>query len=162
MIWLRTFLFTILAPGTVTVLIPYLLLSARRGGVAVLGPLRFLGFAPLLLGVAIYVWCARDFATRGQGTPAPYDPPRRLVMSGFYQFVRNPIYVGVLLIVLGEAILFHAPALLPYAALLFLAFHLRVLSYEEPTLRRMFGEAYVRYCAAVPRWLPRRRNRGNS
>jgi len=154
MIWLKTLLFTIIAPGTVTVLLPYLLLSSRRAAeTPTLGALRLLGFAPLLIGLSIYLWCAYDFAAKGHGTPAPVDPPKQLVRSGLYRFTRNPMYVGIILILLGEAIFFAGAALFFYAATVFIGFNGFILFYEEPTLRRLFGESYLRYCSEVPRWM---------
>jgi protein-S-isoprenylcysteine O-methyltransferase Ste14 len=158
MIVIRTVIFTVLVPGTVTVWVPRLLLSsatAPRGGG--LGEFRFVGLAPIALGVTIYLWCAWDFAFVGQGTPAPYDAPRRLVTRGLYRVVRNPMYVGVGLLLVGEGVFFGSWVLFVYAALLLLLYHLWVLYFEEPTLRRMFGAAYEAYCEAVPRWIPRSR-----
>jgi len=157
MIWLKTLLFTIIAPGTVTVLLPYLiLLSKWNKAIPFLGALRFFGLAPLLIGFGIYLWCAYDFAAKGRGTPAPVDPPKQLVRSGLYRFTRNPMYVGIILILLGEAIFFASAILLLYAVAVFIGFNGFILFYEEPTLRRLFGESYLRYCAEVPRWLPKR------
>jgi protein-S-isoprenylcysteine O-methyltransferase Ste14 len=156
MILVRTLIFTLLVPGTVTVGVPYLLLSSGSGSAAGrIGGLRLIGLVPAALGVAIYLWCAWDFAFAGQGTPAPYDAPRLLVTRGLYRLVRNPMYIGVGLVLIGEAVLFGSWVLLVYAALVLSLFHLRVVYYEEPTLRRMFGAAYDAYCKAVPRWVPR-------
>jgi protein-S-isoprenylcysteine O-methyltransferase Ste14 len=156
MLWLRTALFTLLVPGTVLVLIPFGLLALGFGTTLHLGPVRWAGLLPLGLGLAIIVHCFAEFVRRGRGTPAPYDPPRELVVAGLYRFVRNPQYLGVLLVALGEALLAEAPVLLGYAAFLAIAYHLFVQYYEEPTLGRLFGESYARYREAVPRWLPRR------
>ncbi len=156
MVLLRTLIFTVVVPGTVTVLVPYLLLSANGHAVRLeLGGPWTLGLVPILLGVAIYLWCAWDFTFAGRGTPAPIDAPRELVVRGLYRFVRNPMYVGVLLVLVGEAALFRSASLLVYAALLFVAFHLFVVLYEEPTLQQQFGESYARYRNSVPRWIPR-------
>ncbi|HEY3129126.1 MAG TPA: methyltransferase [Acidobacteriota bacterium] len=153
---LKTILFTIFVPGTVTVAVPYYLLSSRRGAVIIsLGFLHYLAVPVLLLGAAMYGWCAWDFASAGRGTPAPIDPPKQLVMRGLYQYVRNPIYIGVLLVLLGEALLFQARILLEYMLEVFVFFFLFVLIYEEPALRKKFGESYDRYCATVPPWIPR-------
>ena len=150
---LKTLLFTILVPGTVAVLVPWWLL---RGEGILQGAWR--GAAGGLLiacGAAAYLRCAWDFAMRGGGTPAPVDPPRTLVIAGLYRYVRNPIYLGVLGVLIGEALLFRASVLLGYAGAFFLACHLFVTMYEEPTLRRKFGAAHERYCESVPRWFPR-------
>jgi protein-S-isoprenylcysteine O-methyltransferase Ste14 len=107
-------------------------------------------------GVAIYLWCAWDFATAGRGTPSPTDPPRALVERGLYRFSRNPMYVGVMLAALGQAAWALSPWTFVYAVALAILFHLRVVMYEEPVLRRSFGAAYDAYTARVPRWLGRR------
>jgi protein-S-isoprenylcysteine O-methyltransferase Ste14 len=156
MLWLRLLLFTVLVPASVTVWIPLFWLRLHEGtGSSSLGAMQVLGLVPITLGVAIYLWCAWDFARSGRGTPAPYDPPRQLVARGLYRYVRNPMYVGVECVLLGEAILFASSRLFVYAVLVGLVFHLVVLVYEEPTLRSKFGDAYEDYCRKVPRWLPR-------
>jgi protein-S-isoprenylcysteine O-methyltransferase Ste14 len=155
MLWLRTALFTLLVPGTVLVLVPAALLATGLGPSLNLGPVRWVGLLPLTLGLAVILVCFVEFVRRGRGTPAPYDPPRELVVAGLYRYVRNPQYVGVLLVVVGEALVAESPLLLGYAAFLASAYHLFVRYHEEPTLGRLFGESYSRYRAAVPRWLPK-------
>ena len=154
----KTLIFTILVPGTVAVLIPNRLASSpvARGTVP-LDSFRYVGLVFVAAGALIYLLCAWDFAFAGKGTPAPIDPPKELVIRGLYKYVRNPMYVGVLSLVLGQALIFEALALFVYAGLLFLAFNLFVLFYEEPALTRKFGEAYRKYREAVPRWIPRSR-----
>lgn len=153
---INTLLWSILVPGTVTVLVPYLLLSSRFDSFRVsLSDFRFFGLIPILIGVIIYIWCAWDFTFVGKGTPAPFDPPRELVVKGAYRYVRNPMYVFVALALIGEAILFEAAILVLFAALAVTFFHLWVVLYEEPTLKRKFEESYERYCERVSRWLPR-------
>ncbi len=154
MLWLKIFLFTLVAPGTVTVFLPYLLLRNTHFELAE-HAWQWLGVVPLALGFGIYVWCARDFAVKGRGTPAPIDAPKQLVVHGLYRFVRNPMYVGILTILLGEAWLFATTTLLVYSAIVFLGFHLFVRLYEEPTLQRLFGASFEQYRTRVPRWLPR-------
>jgi protein-S-isoprenylcysteine O-methyltransferase Ste14 len=100
------------------------------------------------------------FATVGRGTPAPWDAPRRVVAVGPYRWVRNPIYVAALLVVVGEAWLFLSMALLVYAGAVAMFLHLLVIGYEEPTLGRRFGETYAEYRRTVPRWIPRPPRRG--
>jgi protein-S-isoprenylcysteine O-methyltransferase Ste14 len=152
----KTLLFTILVPGTVTILIPGLLLGWGSVPAAFdIGALRWLGLLPFLAGAGFYLRCAWDFVVAGRGTPAPIDAPKHLVVRGLYHMVRNPMYVGVLLCVGGEALLFGSAGLLLYAALLFLCFHTFITLYEEPALRRLFGASYEQYCAAVPRWVPK-------
>ena len=155
MLWLRTVLFALLVPGSVLGLIPFFLVG-RMGQQFDLGYMRVLGLVLLLPGLAIIVWCFIDFIRRGRGTPAPYDPPRRLVIEGLYRYVRNPQYIGVILVVISEAIFFGSLVLVGYAGVLAVGYHLFVRFYEEPTLKRLFGEDYTNYCAAVPRWIPRR------
>ena len=152
-IFVKLLIFTILVPGSVTVAIPYWMLSSSAGFRS--SGYRLLGSAPAALGAFVYLWCAKDFAFAGLGTPAPIDPPKRLVSNGLYRWVRNPMYVGILLVVLGEAILFASPLILRYALLLWVLFHLFIIYYEEPTLRKKFGTAYAEYCRNVPRWIPR-------
>ncbi len=153
---IRTVIFTVLAPGSVTVFVPYLLLSAT-GGFDPAGTrgLQLVGLAPIGFGVGVYVWCAYDFVVAGRGTPAPPAPPEALVTRGLYRHVRNPMYVGVSTLLLGEAALFASWPLLIYAASVWAAFNLFIRVYGEPTLRRNFGESYDAYCRAVPRWVPR-------
>ncbi|HEY7349201.1 MAG TPA: isoprenylcysteine carboxylmethyltransferase family protein [Ktedonobacterales bacterium] len=153
---LKTLLFTVLVPGAVIVYFPLWLLASQEGGFHLeIGSLWMLGMLPFLIGVGIYLWCAWHFTFAGQGTPAPIDPPKHLVARGPYRVVRNPMYVGVLTALLGEALLFHSLSLVIYAALVFVAVHLFVVFYEEPRLRRQFGASYQDYCAQVPRWIPR-------
>lgn len=113
------------------------------------------GLALLLLGAALAAWCVVVFALRGRGTPAPFDPPRRLVTSGPYRFVRNPMYSGAVLALAGAALFYGSAALLGYAALFWFAAHLLVVVYEEPALNRSFGAAYEVYRARTGRWWPR-------
>jgi len=151
---LKTAAFTVLVPGTIAGIVPCRLRETSI--VQVGGGQRGAAFAVIAAGIAIYVSTAFwGFAVIGGGTPAPIAPPKTLVVQGLHRFVRNPMYTGVLLIIAGQAWLFWSEALCVYGALLWLAFHLFVLTYEEPTLRREFGESYERYRAAVPRWIPR-------
>jgi protein-S-isoprenylcysteine O-methyltransferase Ste14 len=157
MVLLKTLIFTVVAPGTLAVYVPYWLLSGRPATLPFqLGPFRYWGLLPIALGALTYLRCALDFAFAGKGTPAPIDPPKELVVRGLYRYVRNPMYVGVLTVLLGEALLFESLALLKYGAVVALGFHLFVLLYEEPVLREKFPESYRRYCQSVGRWLPRR------
>jgi len=161
MLVLKTLIFTILVPGAITVVLPHALLSSDMQIDLNLpaGAWR-LGVLPMGVGVCIYLWCAADFVAAGRGTPNPADPPQLLVSRGLYRWTRNPMYVGVTLIVLGEGVVFDSLTLVLYAALLWCLFHLRVISYEERQLRRKFGASYEAYCQAVPRWIPRAAPRG--
>jgi protein-S-isoprenylcysteine O-methyltransferase Ste14 len=154
---LKTLLFTVLVPGFVALRVPYVLLG--RMYLPGHGPLAWLGILCVVTGAGIYFLCAWEFAVRGLGTPAPIAPTKFLVVSGLHRYVRNPMYMGVLLVILGQAALFRAPRLAEYGALCILLAHLFVLFYEEPTLRRQFGESYEGYRRTVPRWLPRFRKR---
>ena len=107
------------------------------------------------VGSAIALWCILTFVFLGKGTPAPFDPPRRLVARGPYRFVRNPMYVGAGLALAGAALFYKSIPLLSYAFLFVLVMHLFVVVYEEPTLRRAFGDDYEAYCENVGRWWPR-------
>lgn len=158
MLIVKTLIHTILLPGTILVWLPYLLLSSGRELYHLgLGSLRFLGVIPVTVGLVIGLWCTRNFITVGRGTPNPLDPPKRVVSQGPYLWVRNPMYVCVMLILMGEVLLFESFKLLAYSAVVFLGFQAFVVLYEEPTLRRKFGASYEEYCEAVPRWLPGRR-----
>lgn len=107
------------------------------------------------IGAVIALWCVFTFATIGRGTPAPFDPPRRLVIQGPYRFVRNPMYIGAGLALASAALFYESLPLLGYTGFFFLATHLFVVWYEEPTLRRTFGQEYETYCSRVRRWWPR-------
>jgi protein-S-isoprenylcysteine O-methyltransferase Ste14 len=155
MVALKTLIFTILIPGTVAGFVPWLLLQSS--GEAVIPPpsIWLIGLLPLLVGVVLYFWCAGAFTFIGKGTPAPIDAPVFLVREGPYQWVRNPMYLAVFSTIIGEAILFHSLLLAGYVLLPGIAVQLFVVFYEEPSLRRRFGESYEAYLRAVPRWLPR-------
>jgi protein-S-isoprenylcysteine O-methyltransferase Ste14 len=104
---------------------------------------------------AVALSCIFTFVAIGKGTPAPFDPPRRLVIRGPYRFVRNPMYIGAGLALASAALFYESLPLLGYAGLFFLAAHAFVVWYEEPTLRRTFGQEYEKYCHEVGRWWPR-------
>ncbi len=146
-------LFTLIVPVSVTVLIPYWLMLPYAEFDA--GIFRHAGPALMVGGGAVYLHCVWNFAWVGRGTPAPIDPPKEVVAVGFYRFVRNPMYVRVVTLLAGEALLFQSLRLLVYALIAWLSCHLFVVLYEEPHLRKKFGESYGNYCRAVPRWIPR-------
>ena len=114
----------------------------------------------IITGAALYFWCLWLFATVGRGTPGPWDAPRIFVATGPYRWVRNPIYIGAMLVIAGETLLFLSLPLVLYGAVAAIIVHLFVISYEEPTLRRKFGETYIEYLRTVPRWIPRPPRRG--
>jgi len=152
---LNTILFTIVVPGTVAILIPRRLLGGFFQ--PEMTPLTWLGGVVFLGGAAVYFRCAWEFAVRGLGTPAPIAPTKYLVTTALHRYVRNPMYLGVALAILGEAAIFRSLHLLVYAGVMLLIAHVFVLTYEEPTLARQFGESYEEYRRRVPRWIPRLR-----
>jgi protein-S-isoprenylcysteine O-methyltransferase Ste14 len=118
--------------------------------------LRLLGIPVAVLGALIAASCIAVFVSRGRGTPAPFDAPREFVASGPYRYVRNPMYIGGGLVMLGAGLWLRSPSIVGLSALFILVFHLFVLVYEEPTLEDRFGSSYRQYKASVHRWLPRR------
>jgi protein-S-isoprenylcysteine O-methyltransferase Ste14 len=120
-----------------------------------LGATRMLGAVPLAVGAVLFGWVTWVFASRGGGTPLVFDPPSRLVLRGPFRWMRNPMYVANMLIIVGEALLLEASIILAYAAVLWAALHVLVVVREEPHLRRTFGRSYLVYCDRVPRWIPR-------
>ncbi|PYI88835.1 MAG: isoprenylcysteine carboxyl methyltransferase [Verrucomicrobia bacterium] len=153
----RAITYATLFIGLVLVYLPGRLL-AGSGIVrpAVIGVPQTAGMIIGGIGAVVALWCVFTFAFIGKGTPAPFDPPRGLVMRGPYRFVRNPMYIGAGLALLGAALFYQSWPLLIYAGVFFVATHLFVLVYEEPTLRRTFGDEYEAYCRRVKRWLPKR------
>ena len=147
---LRSLLFLIVAPGMVAGYIPLGLL--RKGPLIDLGVFAWLALPLWLIGTTILLWSFWNFLKQGRGTPAPIDPPKELVAVGFYRYTRNPMYVGILLMLTGYFLWYGFWSLLIYAVFIFLAFNTFVAYYEEPTLRRNFGAAYEDYCKRVPRW----------
>jgi protein-S-isoprenylcysteine O-methyltransferase Ste14 len=151
-----TGLFLLLAPGTVAGLVPWWITRWRMqppllgfSGIRVIGAVMITG------GIAVVLDSFARFALQGLGTPAPILPTRHLVVSGLYRYVRNPMYVGVLAIILGQGLLFGDGRLFAYGVLLWLGVHVFVVGYEEPTLRRSFGTEYEAFRRNVPRWIPR-------
>jgi protein-S-isoprenylcysteine O-methyltransferase Ste14 len=112
------------------------------------------GMVVAAIGAFIALWCVAAFVSIGKGTPAPFDPPRRLVVRGPYRFVRNPMYLSAALALAGAALFYQSLFLLAYGCIFLLTFSMFVLFYEEPTLRRTFGADYEAYCDRVHRWLP--------
>ena len=151
-----TGLFLLLAPGTVAGLVPWWI---TRWGMQppLLGfsGFRVVGALMIAAGIAVVLDSFARFALQGLGTPAPILPTRHLVVSGLYRYVRNPMYVGVLGIILGQGLLFGDGRLFAYGVLLWLGVHVFVVGYEEPTLRRSFGSEYEAFRHNVPRWIPR-------
>jgi protein-S-isoprenylcysteine O-methyltransferase Ste14 len=149
-------LFLVIAPGTVAGLFPWLISRwVLRPPLLGLAPLRVVGVLLIAAGLPVLLDSFRRFAVEGLGTPAPPAPTQHLVVSGLYRFVRNPMYVAVVSLILGQGLLLGNAAVLAYGATVWLLFHLFVTFYEEPTLRRTFGAEYEAFCAKVPRWIPR-------
>jgi len=155
-VFIRAITYATLFIGLVLVFLPAQLLSPALARPAAIGVPQVLGMVVAVGGGAIALWCILSFALVGRGTPAPFDPPRRLVVSGPYAQVRNPMYIGAGLALGGAALFYGSSALLGYAAAFLLVTHLFVVLYEEPTLRRSFGSEYEAYCRQVRRWWPRR------
>ena len=157
MLILKNVIFTVLVPATFAVLVPRWIASCFRSGRVVrLDGAGWLGLVLIVCGVAVYFLCLFEFM-RAKGTPAPIDPPRELVVRGLYRYTRNPMYAGVLCLILGQAVTLHSLPLLLYAGTLFVTFHLFVVLYEEPKLTKMFGEFYRNYRHTVPRWFVMRK-----
>lgn len=146
--FLRALVAFLALPGVVAFLVPALLLGfspPRR-------PASPFGIAIWIAGVLILGWCVRAFYVDGKGTLAPWSPPRHLVRLGLYRFTRNPMYIGVLLMLAGGALAYRSLALGGYAILVAVGFHLRVVLAEEPWLSSTFGPEWQEYRQAVPRW----------
>jgi protein-S-isoprenylcysteine O-methyltransferase Ste14 len=148
--------FLLLAPGTIAGLLPWLI-SHWKMQAPLLGftPFRALGGVLIVAGLLVLLESFARFALRGLGTPAPVFPTQQLIVSGLYRYVRNPMYVAVLCINLGQGLLLGNLDVLIYAAIVWLGMHLFVVGYEEPTLRRRYGAEFDFFCRNVPRWIPR-------
>ena len=149
---LKSLLYLVFEASVFAVYIPLRLL--RDGPRLGMGMLSFLAIPFWLIGSVIILQSFWDFTFRGRGTPLPADPPKELVVTGFYRYVRNPIYVGVMLIFLGHFLWSGYWSLLLYALLSFIGVHFFIILYEEPTLKKKFGAAYEEYLRRVPRWIP--------
>jgi protein-S-isoprenylcysteine O-methyltransferase Ste14 len=155
---LGTLGFLVVAPGVVAGLIPWAIthwhpLPPGDGP----GALRWTGLLLIAAGGVVVLEAFTRFALEGLGTPAPVAPTRTLVVSGFYRFVRNPMYLAVTAVIFGQAILFGSWDAALYGLVVAAAFVTFVQLYEEPTLRQAYGDEYLAYCAATPRWIPRLR-----
>jgi protein-S-isoprenylcysteine O-methyltransferase Ste14 len=150
---LKATIITLLMPGTAILLVPYFIL--HQSGVTdwpiVSGVTVFATIAGLA-GLAVLLHCIWGFAVHGKGTLAPIDPPKVLIVHGVYRYTRNPMYLGIIVVLLSQALFFDSFQLLIYAAGVLLGFHLFVILYEEPRLRTRFGESYEGYFKSVPRW----------
>jgi protein-S-isoprenylcysteine O-methyltransferase Ste14 len=152
----------VLMPGIVAGYVPWRYFGLREARWDRLGPVQIVGLAGLIAGVLLLVACVWEFARSGRGTLSPVDPPRELVVQGLYRYVRNPMYLAVSLILLGEALAIGSRGLFLYWAVFFILANGFVILYEEPNLRRRFGASYDRYLISVGRWIPRLPGRGAS
>ncbi len=154
-LFLRNLLFTILQPGLVAGLIPFLLLwvSGKNYVPVSWTASQYFGIGFMVFGFCIMLICIMRFATEGKGTLSPADPTKKLVVKGLYKYSRNPMYVGVITLLIGEAIFWGSWILAGYAVLVFVAFQLFILLHEEPRLRRDFGKEYAEYREKVRRWV---------
>ena len=149
-------LFFAVAPSSVAGLVPWWITGWEfRPPFFDLDATRAVGILLIVAGLPGLVDSFARFALQGLGTPAPIAPTQNLVVTGLYRYVRNPIYVALVAVILGQAVLFGDQRLLGYGVLVWLAFHIFVLAYEEPTLWQSYGAEYESYRANVPRWLPR-------
>ncbi len=155
-VFIRAITWATLFVGFLLVFLPARILS-WSGIVAPvsIGAAQVAGVIVAASGAALALWCIVTFIVIGRGTPAPFDPPRDLVVAGPYRMVRNPMYIGAGLALAGAALFYESMALLAYAVAFTFITHLFVMMYEEPTLRATFGASYDRYCQQVHRWWPR-------
>jgi protein-S-isoprenylcysteine O-methyltransferase Ste14 len=151
---LRSLVWTLLLPGVVVGYLPWRFFGLRETQLNLGNPLHLAGLLAITLGVALLGACIWEFAHYGRGTLAPMDAAQELVVRGLYRYVRNPMYLSVATILLGELLLTRSRPLLAFAAIWFVIVNLFVIGYEEPTLRRRFGDSYQRYFESAGRWLP--------
>jgi protein-S-isoprenylcysteine O-methyltransferase Ste14 len=152
MLLLKNLLFTLIAPCSVALWIPYLITrkDTPYSGISLLIAILF-----FVIGAVFYLWCQWNFAKYGRGTPAPIDAPKKLVIRGLYKYVRNPMYVGMITALLGWLTLYHSWRLVRFTVFIWICFELFIIFYEEPHLRKIFGAEYEEYCAKVGRWFPK-------
>ena len=149
--FLKALLAYLLLPGVFAGVLPlYLGISDPASGSG-----SMFGFVAVVIGLILHLWCVRDFYVSGKGTLAPWDPPKKMVSTGLYQFTRNPMYLAVLLIILVLAIVFDSSDLYIYLAVMAITFHLRVFFNEERWLEAQFGPEWAQYKSNIPRWMPR-------
>ena len=151
---LKSLFFFILVPGLLVGYLPYWL-TTNTPALFDFGFLRWIALPLWFAGWLTMIWCFYDFTAKGRGTPAPVEPPRELVASGPYRFVRNPMYVAGIVILLGYVLWWPSLSILVTPVIFFVAVHLFVTLYEEPALRGKFGASYEEYLRTVPRWIPR-------
>jgi len=152
---LRSLLWTVLLPGVVAGYVPWRFFGLNHVALEAADVVAWVGVLCIVAGAMLLATCIIEFGRSGRGTLSPVDPPRHLVVRGLYRYVRNPMYLSVTTIVLGEALVMRSPALVAYWAAFFAAVNLFVIGYEEPWLRSRFGKSYDDYAARVGRWIPR-------
>ena len=148
-------IFLVIAPGTIAGYVPWRISGWHLAApLLVSSSLRLVGVLLIVAGASVLLDSFVRFALQGLGTPAPIFPTYHLVVSGLYRYVRNPMYVAVMSLILGQGLFFGSVRVLEYGFAVWVGFHLFVLIYEEPTLRKSYGPEYVEFCANVPRWIP--------
>jgi protein-S-isoprenylcysteine O-methyltransferase Ste14 len=160
-VWLalRSLVWTMLLPGFFAGYVPWRFFGLSRVQLDLSRPHQLLGVCCIALGAGLLGACVFEFARSGRGTLSPVDAPRHLVVRGLYRYVRNPMYLAVTMVVLGEALVAGSVRLLVYWAIWFLGANLFVIGYEEPTLRKRFGASYEEYMRHIGRWMPSLRER---
>lgn len=157
---MRSLCWVALLPGGVAGYVPWRYFGLRQARWDHLGPNQIIGLVGIVAGALLELACVWEFARSGRGTLSVVDPPRELVVRGLYRYVRNPMYLSVSLILLGEALAIGSKGLFLYWAVFFILANGFVMLYEEPNLRRRFGVSYDRYLSSVGRWIPRLPGRG--
>jgi len=154
-LWIATIAGMIAVPVIPEIVIPWLIVAATLPHpLGHFGTLQLIGLLFVLTGTFLEIWVVFAFFKWGQGTPAPYNPPLKFVTEGLYKYTRNPMYLGAVLIWMGEALYFFSLWLLVFGAFMTLVLHLFLILYEEPNLAKRFGRSYLDYCERTPRWLP--------
>ena len=148
---LKNFVFAILYPGIVAGVIPFWIIGGKLNELE--KPHQFVGVFLFLAGFIIMTWCIVNFAVKGQGTLSPLAPTKKLVVSGLYKFSRNPMYIGVMLILTGETLFFASYSLCVYSLIVFAGFNIFIIFNEERRLKKDFGNDYDNYCKKVRRWI---------
>lgn len=156
----ETIVALVVVQGAAIVLVPLILLSWSGQEyfelLRPIGLMEVLSLLAALVGLAMIVWVAYTFVAKGRGTPSPFDPPRQFVAQGLFRYVRNPMYLGMLLVLVSEALFFRSSAVALYAAGAWAAAQTFLVVFEEPQLEQRFGEPYRQYLSSTPRWIPRR------
>jgi len=156
--YLGVIVFTVVVPGSVVILVPFLISRWElKPPLFGLGPTRWIGLGMFVIALLAFTDFLARFVRAGHGTPTPIGPTRRLVVGGVYGHVRNPAYIAVSAILVGQALFFPSLGMHEYAFVVAIGFHRFVILHEEPTLGRTFGHDYQDYCRSVPRWIPRLR-----